>query len=199
MDLPFQRRALLLARQSIPLELIGALPRWWRSARLACDVLFPVIAVVLFARGMLMIGWLVLLSGMLLNMGLVWIAIQWLRQHGLWQSGSWYADWLPGVLKMRAILLAALGLASIGAYLMLEKKIHSPALAISTISFLVFLPILYIWGSIRQGMIGTDVANTDFREESPVRFWLGLATYTTVILFIVLMVSLLLLNRLFEM
>ncbi len=193
-EIRYPRLSRLHPLRQFPPDLHRALPQWWRNARLLSDIVFPIMAIALLANGQLLYCSLALLAGICIDMCFGWFAIGWLKRRKLWQHGAWYAEWLPATLKLRAVFLSCLVAAGVGAYLILWKQLISTHLIIAAIGVLALIPIFYVWISLKLGLIGNG-ADINFREDEPVRFWMGLVTYTLVIVAFVAIVIFILWDR----
>jgi hypothetical protein len=193
-EMRYPRLSRLQSLWQFPPDLHRALPQWWRNARLLSDIAFPVMAIVLLGNGQLLYCSLALLAGICIDTCFGWFAIGWLKRRKLWQHGAWYATWLPAMLKLRTGFLGCLVAAGVGAYLILGMKVFSAHLIIATIGVLALIPMFYVWISLKLGFIG-NAADINFREDEPVRFWMGLVTYTFVIIVLLSIVIFILWDR----
>ena len=174
-------------RIELPRRLWKLLPAWQRrwSALLVTPPSIGAIAA--FVLNDSITGSILLVMAGALHLARFWAARAFLIRQGKWEQGSWYAEVLPSIYRWRAILMALLVLSGVGAFLVLEGKVHVQGLKTITVVALALLVPAYVRSSIVLGYIGNWPIN-HYRSDEPDRFWMGLATYAGLIALLCAMV-----------
>ena len=173
-----RQQAPIYGNSGIPPELLQALPWWIRYHNLLWITPLSVAAVIALMFEAFVVAGVLLLAAMAVHLGFFWVAKAWLNRRGRWQRGTSHAEELPLIYTLRGLLGLLLAVAVAGGYLLLARKLRSQPLLIATIASVATVPLVYVWLSLAQGFVGSHRGNIDFQSENPVRFWLGLATYT---------------------
>jgi hypothetical protein len=167
----------IYGRLGIPPELESLLPWWLRYRNVILINPLAICAIVVMYQGYALIAAVLLTLSLSLLVGSFWMVKAWLSRKGRWVRGTWYAEVLPSIHRLRALLVALVLVAAGGGYLVLATGIRSTPLTAATILALTLLVPAFIWLSLVQGFVGSGMGNIDFREKNPARFWLGLFTY----------------------
>lgn len=164
----------------IPPELDATLP-WWLRRQSSWLVNPTAVGGALgLVLGYSSIGAVLLVVACGLTVSSFWIARALLRRRGKWSAGTWHAEVLPSIHRVRAIFFSLALLAGIGVQLVVVEKLRMPALSAFTVVALAVLVPVFIWGSIANGFVGTSPSSVSYREKQPFLFWTGLVMYSTI-------------------
>jgi hypothetical protein len=163
----------------LPPELHAQLPLLLRYRHVFFDIPMSLAAATALTLNHPLLGLAIFVVCVTISIASFWAAKHLLTRRGKWQSGTWYAEVLPGIYKARGILVLLLVISGCGSYLVLAAHIVTPWLTVPTVAVLFLIVPAIIYVSIKQGSVGSAVGNIDHRTDSPKRFWLGLTFYST--------------------
>lgn len=173
-----ERERLLYGRLGIPLELEESLPWWLRFRNGLFVTPLGIAALIAWRYGYALTGTVLLAASFAVICASFWIARAWLDRNGKWKRGTWHAEVLPGIYRLRATVLVLLMISISGSYLLLEAKMKVQGLFAVTVTALTLVVPTFIWLSVRQGYVGGGMGDVDFKDKNPARFWLGLFAYS---------------------
>jgi hypothetical protein len=183
------RERLTQGTSGIPPDLERSLPWWLRYRNGLFIVPLSVGAIAVMVQGNMVIGaGLLALSALLLVVSF-WVVKAWLSHHGHWIPGTWHAEVLPSIHRLRGVFVATFVVAGAGCYLVLAAGVRSTYLTAATVLALVLIVPVYVCLSLVQGFMSSGMGDISFRDEEPARFWIGLCTYAAGMAFLVAIVG----------
>jgi hypothetical protein len=172
----------------VPPDLERLLPWWLRYRNALFIVPLAVGAIAMVIQGHMAIGAGLLILSALLSVCSFWVVKAWLSHHGHWIPGTWHAEVLPSIYRLRAVFLASVLVAGAGSYLVVAAGVRNTYLTAATVLALVLIVPLYVGLALVQGFVAGGPGNISYRDEEPARFWIGLCTYAAGMAFLLAIV-----------